>query len=272
MLTSTEIGYVASAMTKRVGKGPEATRRAAGNRTARRVAGTGILVAGLAHAVPSVSVLGAIAGPPFPSRLGPLRLRSERSGRLVALTFDDGPSPTTTPRILSLLDELGLRATFFVTGTEVALHPELVEDIRAGGHAVETHGMQHRHHLLHGPRWVLADTHLAVDGLRSVGVTPSYLRPPYGQASAGTLVAARRHGLVPVLWSAWGASSPSNRSTWSPPGLSRGLVPGAIVLLHDSDRLCGEGSVDAVEGALPRIAEELDRRRLRTATVGELLA
>lgn len=239
--------------------------------SARWVAGAGLIGAGLAHGLPSVGVLGAIAGPGALSRLGPIRLSGRRDRPAVALSFDDGPSPTTTPGVLAVLDKLGLRATFFVTGTEVTRHPDLVSEIRDAGHAVETHGMEHEHHLLRGPRWVLADTAQALDGLRSLGVVPKFLRPPYGQASAGTLLAARQHGLVPVLWSAWGREF-AQRSPDAVAGrvLSR-LRPGAIVLLHDSDRLCGKGSVDAVEGALPAIAEELERRRLECVTVGELL-
>jgi peptidoglycan-N-acetylglucosamine deacetylase len=261
---------VASAMAKRGAARPRATRPTR-RRAPRRVAGAGILAAGVVHGLPSVGVLGAIAGPSAPPRLGPIRLRDGRGRPWVALTFDDGPSPTTTPRILSMLDKLGLRATFFVTGSEVAVHPELIDDIRSRGHAVETHGMLHRHHLLHSIGWVLADTRLAIEGLRSVGVTPRFIRPPYGQASAGTLVAARRHGLVPVLWSAWGREFADQSVDGVTTRVIRRLVPGSIVLLHDSDRLCGDGSVDAVEGALPRLAEELDRRQLQTVTVGELL-
>src|SRR5579872_6766008 len=164
-------------------------RRATGNSAlaAARRAAVGTLAAGFAHAVPSVSVLAAIAGRARVPRLGPIRLRGGGGDGRVALTFDDGPSPTTTPRVLALLDKLGLRATFFVTGSEVDAYPGLVEDIRAASHDVETHGMEHAHHLLRGPGWVLADTARAVEGLRAVGVTPRYLRPPYGQASAGTL-------------------------------------------------------------------------------------
>jgi peptidoglycan-N-acetylglucosamine deacetylase len=256
-----------------MGNGGARTRATSSSRAlgAARLAGVATLAAGFAHAVPSVSVLAAIAGRARVPRLGPIALRG-RSDRGVALTFDDGPSPTTTPRVLVLLDKLGLRATFFVTGSEVEAHPGLIEDIRAAGHDVETHGMEHKHHLLRGPAWVLADTARAVEGLRAVGVTPRYLRPPYGQVSAGTLLAARRSGLVPVLWSAWGREF-ADRSAEAVAGrVTRGLVPGSIILFHDSDRLCGEGSVAAVEGALPLVAEELTRRQLQVATVAEVLA
>jgi len=225
--------------------------------------------AGLAHALPSVGVLGAIAG--RPSRLGPIRLRGAAGTEAVALTFDDGPSPEGTPRILHRLEQLGLRATFFVTGTEAARHPALVADIRSAGHGVESHGMEHRHHLLHGPRWVERDLRAALDVLRSLGVRPRYLRPPYGQAAAATLVAAQRHRLGCVLWSCWGREFAEPRAAAVAARIRQRLEPGAIVLLHDSDQHCGPGSVAAVDQALEAVAQELARRRLRSVRLAELL-
>ena len=75
----------------------------------------------------------------------------------VALTFDDGPSPVTTPRILDQLDELGLGATFFCLGREVEWHPEVVAEIARRGHGIGTHGYEHEHHLARSPRWVERD-------------------------------------------------------------------------------------------------------------------
>lgn len=226
--------------------------------------------AGVAHGLPSVSVLGALAG--RPGRLGPIRLHGSSAAGAVALTFDDGPSPTTTPRILRQLEQLGLQATFFVSGTEVTRHPELIADIQSAGHRVESHGMEHCHHLLHRPRWVLGDLSAAVETLRSVGVRPRYLRPPYGQPAAATLVAAHRHGLTCVLWSCWGREFVEPHAAAVAARVRQHLFPGAIILLHDSDQHCGQGSVGAVEEAMGAIAEDLHRRKLRTVSVQELLA
>jgi peptidoglycan/xylan/chitin deacetylase (PgdA/CDA1 family) len=232
--------------------------------------GLGVTV--VAHGIPSIAVLGAIAGARSPGRLGSVWLHGSRDKDAAALTFDDGPSPETTPRILRQLDLLRLRATFFVSGAEVARHPRIIEDITSAGHGVESHGMEHRHHLLHGPRWVRHDLDDAVNALRSVGVTPRYFRPPYGQATTATVMAARHHDLVPVLWSCWGREFAQPSAEAVAARVRHGLVAGSVVLLHDSDQFCGEGSAIAVEGALPAIADELKRRRLRTATVSEILS
>ncbi|MHB8330033.1 MAG: polysaccharide deacetylase family protein, partial [Acidimicrobiales bacterium] len=128
----------------------------AGRRRQRRgawVAGAAGLSA-LAHYLPSVCVLGQWS--PVPIRALPrgwCRWRGPGDARAVALTFDDGPSPQDTPRTLDLLDELGMRATFFVLGTQAQAHPDLVAEIRRRGHTVGSHGHRHEHHLLRTPAW-----------------------------------------------------------------------------------------------------------------------
>src|SRR5581483_10995404 len=96
----------------------------------------------------------------------------------VALTFDDGPSPASTPRTLDLLDELGMRATFFVLGELAEAHADLVAEIRRRGHTVGSHGYRHEHHLLRGPGWIRKDTAAAVTAVAATGVPPRWYRPP----------------------------------------------------------------------------------------------
>ena len=168
--------------------------------TARALVPIGLAVG--AHMVPSVVSLGQWS----PLRVLPgdlCRWRGPR-GDGVALTFDDGPDPRTTPDVLDRLDELSLVATFFCLGEQVARHPELVGEIRRRGHQVETHGFCHAHHFARTPRWVRADLDSAVDALEQVGIRPRWFRPPFGQTTGATMVEARRHGLRLVLWSAWG--------------------------------------------------------------------
>jgi peptidoglycan/xylan/chitin deacetylase (PgdA/CDA1 family) len=130
-----------------------------------------VLGAGLvAHALPSVGDVAAIVGTRSPRRVGRMWLHSGPGKRAVALTFGDGPSPETTPRVVRQLGRLGLRATFFVTGTEAVKYPELIVQIEGAGHALESHGMEHRHHLAHRSRWIFEDTRAAVRALHDLGV------------------------------------------------------------------------------------------------------
>ena len=150
--------------------------------------------AAAAHLVPSVVSLGTWT-----------RLRALPGGwcrwrgpdvPAVALTFDDGPDPVTTPVVLDRLDELGLRATFFCLGERADAHPELVGEVLRRGHQIGSHGYRHEHHLARTPRWVDADLDagLAAVGRASRGpaaVVPAALRPEQ-RGDAGRRQAPRR--------------------------------------------------------------------------------
>ena len=226
-------------------------------------------VAALLHAGPGVVALGQWTGVrALPG--GWCRWRGPDVPR-VALTFDDGPDPESTPRVLDRLDDLGLRATFFVLGSRVRETPEIVAEALLGGHEIGVHGNTHDHHFAHQPGWPTHDLDDALEALAACGVEPRWYRPPYGQVSAGTLRAARRRGLELVHWSAWGREweEPDGRAVAE--RVSRSLEPGAIVLLHDSDVTSPEGTVDRVLDALPLIAADLERRGFTTATLSQLV-
>ena len=191
-------------------------------------------------------------------------------GDAVALTFDDGPSPEATPGLLDRLDQLGLRATFFCLGEAVDRYPDLVRATVARGHQVETHGYRHRHHLGATPRWIARNLDRAVAALGAVGVTPRWLRPPYGQVSTGTVLAARRRGLGLALWSAWGREWEKPDGAAVVAQVRRGLAPGAVVLLHDSDMSSPVGSARRALDALGPLAGDLARRGLASRTLDEL--
>ena len=189
----------------------------------------------------------------------------------VAFTFDDGPSPETTPRLLARLDDLGIRATFFCLGARAERHPGIMAELIARGHQVETHGYEHSSHLLRSPRWVAADLDRALRVMSELGIRPRWLRPPYGQTSGATLWCARRRGLRVALWSAWGRE-------WAAPDtdavirrIRRHLVEGTIVLLHDSDATSPPGTAARSFEALGVLAADVCRRRLQAVTLDELV-
>jgi peptidoglycan-N-acetylglucosamine deacetylase len=175
----------------------------------------------------------------------------------VALTFDDGPDPASTPAFLDALDSLGWRATFFMLGSMAAAFPEVTIEAVRRGHEVAVHGYAHSSHLRHGPRWAVRDTLLARDTIEELtGTAPFWVRPPYGALSSSTLVAARRAGLRPVLWTTWGRDWRAGASAESiVDDVSSTLVEGATVLLHDSDCTSAPGSWKATLAALPMLAD-----------------
>lgn len=218
-------------------------------RVATALSGLGAVAA--AHLVPSVLTV-----PALHQRVAP-HLSGRVDGPHVALTFDDGPDPASTPRFLDELDRLGLRATFFVLGAQLAAHPDVAHDVLAAGHEIGVHGWLHRPQLLRAPWRVRADlarTHRAVQDL--LGVTPRFTRPPNGVVTGAGLLAARSLGLRTVLWTAdgrdWSAeATPDSVAT----RIRKRLGPGGVVLLHDSDITSAPGSWHAALGALPPLAE-----------------
>lgn len=175
----------------------------------------------------------------------------------LALTFDDGPDPRSTPAFLDALAELGWTATFFMLGTMVRRAPGLAAEVAAAGHEIGVHADEHRSHLRRPPRSVLADLSRAVELIENtVGCRPVWFRPPYGAISSGTVLAARRLGLQTVLWTSWGkdwrdAATPLNVAA----EVERGLAPGATVVLHDSDCASAPGAWQSALGSLPLLAD-----------------
>jgi peptidoglycan/xylan/chitin deacetylase (PgdA/CDA1 family) len=175
----------------------------------------------------------------------------------VALTFDDGPDPASTPAFLDALDDLGWRATFFMLGRMAAAHPELAAEVSRRGHEVAVHGYSHSNHLFRGPAWARRDVLAARDLLGEVtGAPMGWLRPPYGALAASTLSAARAAGLRPMLWTTWGRDWREEATPESiVADVTATLVPGATVLLHDSDCTSARDSWKNTLAALPGLAE-----------------
>lgn len=186
----------------------------------------------------------------------------------LALTFDDGPDPMSTPLFLDELDRLGWTATFFLLGDMTRRAPEVARAITARGHEIGLHGDHHRSHLVRTPTDVWRDLRDGAATLADVtGRRPRWFRPPYGELSLATLVAARHLELRPVLWSVWGKDWRAGETGESVAARVLGaVVPGATVLLHDSDCTSAPGSWRATLAALPLVAERLGS----TVTVGPL--
>lgn len=182
--------------------------------------------------------------------VGPLRRRlaptlAGASGLAhVALTFDDGPDPASTPSFLRLLERHGVRATFFLLGEHVAEHPGLTRELVAAGHELGVHGWTHRCVPLVGARTLADDVRRTAELLEDLTAAPVlWYRPPYGVLSPAALRAARASRLQPVLWTAWGRdwevrATPERITTT----VERTLRPGGTVLLHDTDRTSAPGS------------------------------
>jgi peptidoglycan/xylan/chitin deacetylase (PgdA/CDA1 family) len=236
-------------------------------RIAHGAALAGLVAAGLAvaHAGPGVTAIGPVRRRAFP------RLAGLGRPDHVALTFDDGPDPASTPAFLDLLAARRLHATFFLLGSMVARSPQLAAEIAAAGHEIAVHGWDHRYTILRSPRAVFSDLARACDAVSgATGTSPRFFRPPYGVLSSGAVIAARKLGLTTVLWSSWGKE-------WAPgatpdsvfAAVVADLTGGATILLHDSDCTSPAGAASAALGALPWLVDECSARGLAVGTLAD---
>ncbi len=239
--------------------------RPGGAVTARRVAGAGAFAFAVAvpHAGPALAPIVPAVG-----RRLPVVLREE-GAQGVALTFDDGPHPQGTPKVLEILRAADAKATFFLAGEQVVERPALAAEIVAAGHRVELHCHRHRNQLRLTPKMLLDDAERGRAAIEEAsGQAIADYRPPYGIFSGAGLVAIRSRGWRPVLWSRWGrdwtrratAESITRKAT-------DGIRPGDIVLLHDADFYSARNSWERTASALPRILDELGMRGLKSSVL-----
>ena len=196
------------------------------------------------------------------------------SGRVVALTFDDGPTRGITDRLLDVLDRERVHGTFFVVGSAARREPALLRRMAAGGHEIEDHSDTHPHlNALLSSAALDAEITAADDAIAAAtGRRAHWLRPPYGARDAAVLAAAKRHGMRVVLWSAM----LDETSPQAPPEvLAERLIgqvgDGAIVVLHDGDRGRAEPGGRAYEAALAsRVIAALRSRGYGFVTLQQL--
>lgn len=161
--------------------------------------------------------------------------------RRIALTFDDGPHPSYTPRLLELLRAKKVKATFFVIGFMAEKYPELVRDIALSGHEVGNHSFSHVTLTKISQEDALIEYEAANLAVAKItGRQPRYCRPPGGDFNNAVIDAGALAGLTTVLWT-------DDPGDYANPGdetllarLLRKLTPGGIILLHD-------GSVDTLD-------------------------
>ena len=179
----------------------------------------------------------------------------------VALTFDDGPNPTVTPRVLDVLRSEGVPATFFLLGKHVERWPELARKVAADGHGLGNHGYHHRKLHFRGPAYVRVDLELGSDAIeQATNARPTFFRAPHGFRSPWASRIARELGQTTIGWTlgVWDSDKPGvdaivRRSV-------DGCRPGTILVLHDGDGYDPDGDRTQTAEALPRIIHELRAR------------
>jgi peptidoglycan-N-acetylglucosamine deacetylase len=186
---------------------------------------------------------------------------------VLALTFDDGPSPHHTPAILKLLGREQIQATFFVVGSTVERYPELARRIFEEGHELGNHSYSHRPMVLMSQRTIRAEIERTDSLIRAAGAAgPISFRPPYGKRLIGLPWYLSRTGRPTILWSL-------EPDTWHSDAedmvrhVLENVRPGSIILLHVE-----MAARDQERAALVELLPRLRERGYRFVTISELLA
>jgi len=189
----------------------------------------------------------------------------------MALTFDDGPNPGVTPRLLDLLDRHNVRASFFLIGRHVRAFPALAKEVALRGHAIGNHTFSHPRLLFSSPRQIqeeLSKCDAAIE--EATGRNSRWMRPPFGHRGPQLAHIMSAHGYAPMLmWSVWVRD-------WKPQPaydvIRRLHRPkgGDIVLMHDGDHRALEGNREHVLGALEYWLPRWKDAGIRFVTVDEL--
>jgi peptidoglycan-N-acetylglucosamine deacetylase len=196
-------------------------------------------------------------------------VRRTSAAKKLAITFDDGPNPAITPKLLDLFDKHAGRATFFLIGDFVRQCPELVRETAARGHSLGNHTYRHSNLFTCGPAGIRSQLQRCSDAIgEAAGITPKWFRPPYGLRNPWVIPAANRMGMSAVMWSLitfdWSAKS----TDWLIPRMEAiatrakdhrcddGDGAGDILCLHDGNHLHLNGdrhcTLEALEYWMPR--------------------
>ena len=188
--------------------------------------------------------------------------------KVIALTFDDGPSPNITPQILDILKEHKIKVTFFLIGNNLKKNPELGKRLVAEGHAIGNHTWHHWRRLMNE----FTATHEIEDNAtliyETTGIKTSLFRPPNGFLYNGLVDYAQKRKDAVILWSV-------DSDDWRGPKVSvehivdkvlKKVQPGTIILMHD-----GGGDRSHTVQALPKIIDAINQQGYEFVTVPELL-
>jgi peptidoglycan/xylan/chitin deacetylase (PgdA/CDA1 family) len=203
-----------------------------------------------------------IVGYSFAAHLFTLRCvwSGPRTTQAIALTFDDGPDPEYTPRVLDILAARDVRATFFLVGERAERSPDTAKLIHERGHEVASHGWSHRNLWICGPEALT----------RLTGRPPALFRPPWGAVNAAMFGALKRYKQRCVFWSVQPEGLRRQAAEDQAAYVLRKARPGMIVDLHDAPGT--KGAPARLCDALPAMIDGLREGGYRFTTVSDMLS
>jgi peptidoglycan/xylan/chitin deacetylase (PgdA/CDA1 family) len=187
----------------------------------------------------------------------------------ICLTFDDGPDPELTPRVLDLLDRHDAKASFFCIGERVAAFPAVVKDIARRGHSIENHSFRHSHAFaVYSVSRLEREVALAQEVIADVaGQRPRFFRAPAGFRSPLLDAVLAHHALRYVSWTRRGYDTVRRDPRPALRQLTRGLVAGDVLLLHDGAPVRTCAGEPVVLPVLAALLEQLAARGLKSVAL-----
>lgn len=226
---------------------------------------------GAALSMALAGVLLLLAVLPGNSFYGKVLTHADTQRKVIALTFDDGPYPPYTQKLLNVLAEKHVHATFFMVGENAAKHPELVREVQSAGHLVALHAGYHKDLLKLSPDEVRSNIAYGKSTLEEItGTQLHFMRPPHGFKDWFVISAIEDAGLLTTNWSI----IPRD---WTNPGAQvitdrvlEKAEPGAIVLLHDGDSPKNKAPREQTIEAVATIIDKLRAQGYEFVTIEEL--
>jgi peptidoglycan/xylan/chitin deacetylase (PgdA/CDA1 family) len=230
----------------------------------------------LGSVVANHAILGGLGMWPRSTLLGPnvRRLPGACAARgEIALTFDDGPDPEVTPRVLELLQARRMHATFFCIGSAASRHPDICREIADRGHRIENHS--HHHHATFPFLWlggIRAEIGAAQSLLTAIaGAPPRFFRPPAGLRNPLLDPVLHELGLALVSWTRRAYDTRRSDPQRAAARLLDGIAGGDILLLHDGHCARTRSGTPVVLEVLPRILDAVEHAGLRPVTLHQAL-
>lgn len=181
----------------------------------------------------------------------------------LVLTFDDGPNPAYTEKMLDLLKDEKIKASFFVVARSAVRYPELIKRMKKEGHCVALHSLEHRHALLCGYSYTKYDFSESLKLMKSLNCKIKYFRPPWGARNLFTGKFVKEHNLKMILWDVmagdWKSGSTPEKIAVK---ILEKVFDGAVVCLHDGGENYGGApqaplhTMDALRMIIPKLREE----------------
>jgi peptidoglycan/xylan/chitin deacetylase (PgdA/CDA1 family) len=195
----------------------------------------------------------------------PIKCKSNQSNNQIAITFDDGPLPYLTPRVLDILKQYNAPATFFCIGKRIAKHPEILQQVHAQGHIIGNHTFSHGKYFdLQSAGRMSEELKQTDDAIeKAIGFKPRFFRPPYGVTNPNLAKAISRGGYITMGWSvrSFDTITPDAEKLFN--RVVNQLKGGDIILFHD---YC-----ESTITILPRLLDHINKIGLKVVRLDVLL-